>query len=466
MKSTVEQLSPTRVRINVEVPFAELEPDFQRAYKELAKQVRLPGFRPGKAPAKLLEARIGREAMLDQIVNDALPSRYGQAVAESDVQPLGRPNIEVTKKEYGQDLQFTAEVDIRPKISPPDLSALTVSVDPIEIGEDDVDAELQSLRTRFGTLTAVDRPVAVGDVVSIDLSATVDGEDIPNAAAEGLSHEVGSGRLIAGLDDAVVGLSADESRVFTAKLAAGEHAGQEAQVTVTVRSVKERALPEPDDEFAQLASEFDSIDELRASLSDQVRQAKRAQQAEQIRNATIDALLEQVDVPLPESYVQAQFDSVLHSALSGLNHDEARFNELLVEQGSSRAAFDAEARTASEKDVKRQLLLDALADELQVQVGQDDLTERLVTTSRQYGIEPQQLFGYLQERNQLPTMFADVRRELAIRAAVEAATVTDSDGNTIDTSEFFGKRVSAGEAEEAEPADEGAARAASDEATT
>lgn len=466
MKSTVEQLSPTRVRINVEVPFAELEPDFQRAYKELAKQVRLPGFRPGKAPAKLLEARIGREAMLDQIVNDALPSRYGQAVAESDVQPLGRPNIEVTKKEYGQDLQFTAEVDIRPKISPPDLSALTVSVDPIEIGEDDVDAELQSLRTRFGTLTAVDRPVAVGDVVSIDLSATVDGEDIPNAAAEGLSHEVGSGRLIAGLDDAVVGLSADESRVFTAKLAAGEHAGQEAQVTVTVRSVKERELPEPDDEFAQLASEFDSIDELRASLSDQVRQAKRAQQAEQIRNATIDALLEQVDVPLPESYVQAQFDSVLHSALSGLNHDEARFNELLVEQGSSRPAFDAEARTASEKDVKRQLLLDALADELQVQVGQDDLTERLVTTSRQYGIEPQQLFGYLQERNQLPTMFADVRRELAIRAAVEAATVTDSDGNTIDTSEFFGKRVSAGEAEEAEPADEGAARAASDEATT
>lgn len=466
MKSTVEQLSPTRVRINVEVPFAELEPDFQRAYKELAKQVRLPGFRPGKAPAKLLEARIGREAMLDQIVNDALPSRYGQAVAESDVQPLGRPNIEVTKKEYGQDLQFTAEVDIRPKISPPDLSALTVSVDPIEIGEDDVDAELQSLRTRFGTLTAVDRPVAVGDVVSIDLSATVDGEDIPNAAAEGLSHEVGSGRLIAGLDDAVVGLSVDESRVFTAKLAAGEHAGQEAQVTVTVRSVKERELPEPDDEFAQLASEFDSIDELRASLSDQVRQAKRAQQAEQIRNATIDALLEQVDVPLPESYVQAQFDSVLHSALSGLNHDEARFNELLVEQGSSRAAFDAEARTASEKDVKRQLLLDALADELQVQVGQDDLTERLVTTSRQYGIEPQQLFGYLQERNQLPTMFADVRRELAIRAAVEAATVTDSDGNTIDTSEFFGKRVSAGEAEEAEPADEGAARAASDEATT
>ncbi|BBX97249.1 trigger factor [Mycobacterium lacus] len=446
MKSTVEQLSPTRVRINVEVPFAELEPDFQRAYKELAKQVRLPGFRPGKAPVRLLEARFGREQMLDQIVNDALPSRYGQALAESEIQPLGRPNIEVTKKVYGQDLAFTAEVDVRPKITLPDLSALTVSVDPIEVSDDDVDAELQSLRARFGTLTGVDRPVAVGDFVSIDLSATVDGEDVPGAAAEGLTHEVGSGRLIAGLDDALVGLSADESRVFTAKLATGEHAGDDAQVTVTVRSIKERELPEPDDEFAQLASEFDTIDELRANLRDQVRQVKRAAQAEQIRNATIDALLEQVDVPLPESYVQAQYDSVIHSALSGLNHDEARFNELLVEQGSSREAFDAEARSASEKDVKRQLLLDALADDLKVQVGQDDLTERLLTTSRQYGIEPQQLFGYLQENNQLPSMFADVRRELAIRAVAQAATVTDTDGNAIDTSEIFGKRAQADEA--------------------
>ncbi|OOK79938.1 trigger factor [Mycobacterium kansasii] len=438
MKSSVEHLSPTRVRINVEVPFEELEPDFQRAYKELAKQVRLPGFRPGKAPIRLLEARFGREAMLDQIVNDALPSRYGQALAESEIQPLGRPDIEVTRKEYGQDLAFTAEVDVRPQITLPDLGQLTVSVESIEVSDDDVETELQSLRVRFGTLNPVERPVAVGDFVTIDLTATVDGEEVPNAAAEGLSHEVGSGRLIAGLDDAIVGLSVDESRVFTAKLAAGEHAGRDAEVTVTVKSVKERELPDPDDEFAQLASEFDTIEELRENLREQVLQAKRAQQAEQIRNATIDTLLEQVDVPVPESYVQAQYDSVIHSALSGINHDEARFNELLAEQGSSREAFDAEARSASEKDVKRQLLLDALADELKVQVGQEDLTERLLTTSRQYGVEPQQLFAYLQENNQLPSMFADVRRELAVRAVARAATVTDSDGNTIDTGELFG----------------------------
>ncbi len=458
MKSSVEQLSPTRVRINVQVPFTELEPDFQRAYKELAKQIRLPGFRPGKAPAKLLEARFGREAMLDQVVNEALPARYGQAVMDSEVQPLGQPEIEVTKKEYGEELAFTAEVDVRPKIDLPDLSALRVSVDPIEVSDEDVDAELESLRARFGTLTGVERPVATGDFVSIDLSATVDGEEVPNAAAEGLSHEVGSGRLIAGLDDALVGLSVDESREFTAKLAAGEHAGQDAQVTVTVRSVKERQLPEPDDEFAQLASEFDTIEELRANLRDQVRQTKRAQQAEKIRDAAMEALLGQVDVPLPEAVVQSQYDSAVHNALSSLDHDEAKLAETLAEQGRTREEFDAEARAAAEDDVKRQLVLDALADDLEIQVGQDDLTERLVATSRQYGIEPQQLLAYLQENNQLPAMFADVRRGLTMAAVVEAATVTDSDGNTIDTSDFFGKRAEA-EAEADEAVDAGEAEA-------
>lgn len=452
MKSTVEQLSPTRVRINVEVPFTELQPDFDRAYKELAKQVRLPGFRPGKAPAKLLEARIGREAMLDQVVNDALPSRYGQAVTESDVRPLGQPDIEVTKKEYGEELVFTAEVDVRPEITLPDLSALKITVDPIEVSDDDVEAELQSLRARFGTLTGVDRPAANGDFVSIDLSATVDGQEVPEAATKGLSHEVGSGQLIDGLDEAIVGLSAGESRVFTTKLAAGPHAGEDAEVTVTVGSVKERELPEPDDEFAQLASEFDTIDELRANLADQVRRVKRVQQAEAIQAATLDALLEQVDMPLPEAVVQAQVDNTVHNAIHGLDHDEAKFAEALAERGSSREEFDADTRSAAEKSVKTQLLIDALADDLDIQVSQEDLSERLVMTSQQYGIEPQQLLSYLQQNNQLPAMFADVRRGLTIAAVVEAATVADTDGNVIDTSEFFGRRTG----EETDEADEAA----------
>ncbi|BBY62016.1 trigger factor [Mycolicibacterium helvum] len=461
MKSTVEKLSPTRVRINVEVPFTELQPDFDRAYKELAKQVRLPGFRPGKAPAKLLEARVGRGAVLQQVVNDALPSRYSEAVTATEVTPLGQPDIEVTKIEDGEELVFTAEVDVRPEIELPDLSTLKISVEPIEITDDEVAAELESLRARFGTLKGVERPAQEGDFVSIDLSATVDGEDLPDAATEGLSHEVGSGQLIEGLDDAIVGLAEGESKVFTTKLAAGEHAGEDAEVTVTVKSIKERELPEADDEFAQLASEFDTIEELRENLVDQVKRVKRIHQAEKIRDNALELLLETTEVPLPEAIVQAQVDQTVHNAIHGLDHDEDKFAEALEAEGSSREKFDTETREAAEKAVKTQLLMDAIADDLDIQVGQNDLTERLVLMSRQYGIEPAQLLQILQQNNQLPAMFADVRRGLTVAAVVEAATVTDTDGNVVDTAEFFGPPA---EAEGAEIA-EGDTADASDEAS-
>ena len=445
MKSTVEKLSPTRVRINVEVPFTELQPDFDLAFKEMAKQIRLPGFRPGKVPVKLLKARMDKQAMLDQVVGDAVPARYSEAVASSEVQPIGQPEIEVTNKEYGQDLTFTAEVDVRPEITLPELSALKITVDAIEVSDDEVDAELQNLRARFGTLTGVERAAQDGDFVSIDLSATVDGEDVPEAKTEGLSHEIGSGQLIEGLDEAIKGLKVDETKVFTTTLVAGDHAGDEAEVTVAVKSVKERELPEPDDEFAQLASEFDTIDELKESLVEQVQRVKRVGQAEQIRDKALEVLLEQVEVPIPENIVQAQVDDTLHNAIHGLEHDEAKFEETLKEQGSSREEFDADNRTNAERAVKTQLLMDKIADDLDIQVGQSDLTERLVLMSRQYGLEPQQLLQVLQQNNQLPAMFADVRRGLTIAAVVHGATVTDTDGNDIDTTEFFGPSAPQGE---------------------
>ncbi|OBF30818.1 trigger factor [Mycobacterium sp. ACS1612] len=438
MKSTVEKLSPTRVRINVEVPFTELQPDIDTAFQQMAKQVRMPGFRPGKVPVKLLEARVDKQAMFDQVIGDAVPARYTEAVTTSEVQPLGQPEIDITNKEYGQDLTFTAEVDIRPEIELPDLEGLKITVDPIEVTDEEVDAELQNLRARFGTLKGVERAAENGDFVSIDLSATVDGEDVPEAKTEGLSHEVGSGQLIEGLDDAIIGLKDGETRVFTTTLAAGEHAGKEAQVTVTVKSVKERELPEPDDEFAQLASEFDTIEELKASLVEQVQRVKRVQQAEQIRDKAIEVLLEQTEIPLPEEIVQAQIDDTLHNAIHGLDHDEKKFEEALEAQGSSREEFDNDNRTNAEKAVKTQLLMDAIADKLDIQVGQNDLTERLVLMSRQYGLEPQQLLQYLQQNNQLPAMFADVRRGLTVAAVVHGGSVTDTDGNVIDTTEFFG----------------------------
>jgi trigger factor len=438
VKSTVEKLSPTRVRINVEVPFTELEPDIDKAFKQLATQIRLPGFRPGKAPRKLLEARVGRGAVLEQVVNDALPGRYSEAVTSSSLQPIGQPEIEITKLEDNEELVFTAEVDVRPEIDIPDLSALKITVDPIVVEDTDVDAELESLQKRFGTLTGVDRAAEDGDFVSIDLSATIDGEDVPEAQTEGLSHELGSGQLIEGLDEAIIGLKEGESKTFTTTLVAGDHAGQEAEVTVTLKSVKTRELPELDDEFAQLASEYDTIDELKASLREQVERVKRVAQAEQIRDKAIEALLEQVDVPLPEAVVQAQVDDTLHNAIHGLDHDEDKFAESLAEQGSSREEFDADNRSNAEKAIKTQLLMDAIADKLDVQVGQNDITERLVLMSRQYGIEPQQLIQMLQQNNQLPAMFADVRRGLTVAAVVHGATVTDSDGTEIDTAEFFG----------------------------
>ncbi|MGU3436042.1 trigger factor [Actinomycetes bacterium M1A6_2h] len=438
MKSTVEQLSPTRVRINVEVPFEELKPDFDAAYKTLAQQIRLPGFRPGKAPAKLLEARVGRVNVLNQVVNDALPAKYNDALNSTELKPLGQPDIEITKIEDGEEITFTAEVDVRPEIALPDYSTLSVTVDPVEITDEAVDEQLLSLRQRFGTLTGVDRAAQDGDFVSIDLSATVDGEDVPEASTEGLSHEVGSGQLIDGLDEAIVGLNVDESKEFPTTLLAGEHAGQEAVVVVTVKSIKERELPEADDDFAQLASEFDTIDELVGDLRERVARVKKVEQAGQIRDKVLEALLETVDIAVPEAFVQAEVDSTLHDAIHGLDHDEEALNKQLEADGSSREKFDADSRESAEKSVKTQLLLDSIADAESTQVGQDELTQNIIFQAQRYGIPPEQFIQQVQQANQLPALFADIRRSKALAAIVDQVTVTDSAGAAVDTKELFG----------------------------
>ncbi|WP_067836633.1 trigger factor [Nocardia lijiangensis] len=438
MKSTVEQLSPTRVRINVEVPFEELKPDFDRAYKALAKQVRIPGFRPGKAPAKLLEARLGRGAVLEQVVNDVLPSRYSEAVTTSEVKVIGQPDIEITKIEDGQELAFTAEVDVRPEIDLPSYEDIEVTVDAFSIGDEDIEEQLTSLRQRFGTLTGVERAVENGDFVSIDLAAAVDGEEVADAATSGLSHEVGSGQLIEGLDEAIIGLSAGESTDFTSTLVAGEHAGKEAVITVTVQSVKQRELPEADDEFAQLASEFDTLDELKEDLKGRVERVKKVQQAGEIRDKVLETLLEKTEVPLPEKVVQAEIDAVVHDAVHGFDHDEDKLAEALEAQGSSREEFDKDTKEAAEKSVKTQLLLDAIAEAENTQVGQEELTERILFQAQRYGLSPEQFIQQVQQAGQLGAVFADVRRGKALAGVVGKVKVTDSAGNAVDTAEMFG----------------------------
>lgn len=438
MKSTVEHLSPTRVRLAVEVPFDELKPTFDQAYKKIAQQVRVPGFRPGKAPARILEQRLGRGVVLEEVVNAAVPEKYGEAVTEAEVTPLGQPEIEVTAIDDGDKLAFTAEVDVRPEITLPDYTGISVSVDSAEVTDEDVADQLTGLQARFGTLTGVKRPAQNGDFVVIDLSATVDGEPVEEAQTSGMSHEVGSGQLITGLDEALEGMSEGETKQFTTTLVAGEHAGRESEVTVTVQSVKERQLPEADDEFAQLASEFDTLDELKADLRERHARVKKMEQAGQARDKVLEALLEAAEVPLPESVVTAEVESRAHEAVHEFDHDEDRLTTYVQSQGQTREEFDAELRTGAEQAVKTQLLLDEVAEKAEVQVEQQELMERLFMQAQRFGISPEEYIQQAQQANQLGAIFADVRRGKALATVVQSATVLGPDGEELDLSELFG----------------------------
>jgi trigger factor len=458
VKSTVEHLSPTRVRINVEVPFDELKPNFDRAYKALAQQVRIPGFRPGKAPARVLESRIGRGPVLDEVVNEAVPEKYLEAVNSSEVRTLGRPDIEVTKLEDGEQLAFKAEVDVRPEITVPAFGELTVSVDDVEVTEEEVTEQLDALRARFGTLTGVDRPAQQGDFVSIDLSATVDGQEVEDAKTSGLSYEIGSGQLVEGIDDALIGASAGETKTFTTKLVAGEHAGRDAEVTVKLNSVKERQLPEADDEFAQMASEFDTIDELVNDLRERLSRVKKMQQGVQARDKVLDALLESTEIPVPEKVLESEIEVRVHDAIHPFDHDEKRFEEWLEQQGKTREEFDNETREEAEKAVRSQLLLDTIADAEGITVSDNELTERIIYQAQRFGMSPDQFVQQAQQAGQLGAIFAEVRRGKALFSVVRQATVTDASGNTLDMDELFGTQQedssegeqSSGEAESSE----------------
>ncbi len=432
MKSTVEQLSPTRDKINVEVPFDELKPDFDRAYKKIAQQVRIPGFRPGKAPARILEQRLGRGAVLDEVVSEAVPAKYVELVTSGKVHPLGRPELEVTRIEDGDHLVFTAEVDVRPEIEMPAFGELAVSVDDVEVTDAEIGEQLDGLRSRFGTLTGVERPAQQDDFVAIDLTATIDGEEVEELATTGLSYQIGSSQLIDGIDDALIGASSGEDRVFTTTLVAGPHIGQQAEVTATVQAVKERELPAADDEFAQLASEFDTIDELRADLRERLSRVKAMQQGAQARDNVLKALLDITEVPLPDSIVDAEFQARKHDALHAFDHDEQRLSQWLEREGHTAEEFENDLRTAAQQAVKARLLLDAIADAEELSVTDDELSERIIYQAQRHGVSPNEYVKQIQEAGELGGMYADVRRGKALATVVRQATVTDATGNAVD----------------------------------
>ena len=434
MKSTVETLSPTRVRLAVEVPFEELKPSLDAAYKKIGAQVKVPGFRPGKVPARVIDQRVGRAAVLEEAINDALPRVYSPAARDAAIRPLGQPEIDVTNLDDGQSLSFTAEVDVRPEIDLPDLDGLEVTVADVAVSDDEVDEQLSGLRDRFGTLKGVERPVQTGDYVSLDLLAMADGVEVEGGSAKGLSYEVGTGDLIDGLDDALVGKSVGESATFTSTLQQGDKAGSEAEITATVISVKEKELPAIDDDFAQLASEFDTVDELKDDLRTRLSRVKAFEQGSQARENVLDKLMEAIDFPLPESAVKAEVDFREHEIVHSLGHDDAMLDRYLATQGKTRDEFNAEMREGAEKSVRGQLLLDAIADKNEVQIADAELTEYLVREAARYEMPPQEFANQIVQAGNLPDLIAGVRRSKALAAVLESAVITDESGNTVDLS--------------------------------
>lgn len=452
MKSAVENLTATRVKLNVEVPFEELKPSIDAAYKTVASQIQVPGFRKGKVPSKLVDQRVGRGYVLETAINDGLNGWYQAAVQEAGLRPLSRPEVEITEvpdpSSTDGELKFQVEIDVRPEVELPDYAGIKVEVAAADSSDADVDKALDELRGRFGTLKSVDRPAADGDFLTIDITATIDGAEIDSAT--GLSYQVGAGTMLEGLDEAVTGLSAEEEAIFDTTLVGGEHAGEAAQVKVAVKTVKERELPEANDDFAQLASEFDTLAELREDLAKQAAESKVVGQGVEARDKVLDKLVELIEVPVPDSVVEEQL--------------EAHFNP---ENAHGEGEHDteehrAEVKANTARAFQNEIILDAIADKEEVSVSQNELIDYIVSTASQYGMDPNQFAQIIDQSGQVPMMVSEVRRRKALAVVLGQAEVVDSEGNKVDLSDFVrpaGEEASVEETEEAAvvPSDDPAA---------
>ncbi|MER7546538.1 trigger factor [Spirillospora sp. NPDC127506] len=470
MKTDVEELTPTRVKLTVEVPFDELKPNLDKAYKEISQQVRIKGFRPGKVPAPLIDKYVGRGAVLQEAVNDALPELYGRAVEESEIFVLGQPDVEVTELEDGTQFAFTAEVDIRPKFEVPDYDGLEVVVEDAEVTDEQVEETIGNLRERFASLTNAERAAEEGDFATIDLVARIDGEEVEDASATGYSYEVGSNSSVEGLDEAIIGLSAGEEKTFTGTLTGGEHAGEEAEITVTVQSVKVKNLPDLDDEFAQLASEFDTMEELREDVRARLGRQVKLQQLSEARDKALEALLEKVDIPLPEKVVEEEIGRRNQQLEQQLQMAGMSKEDYLKEEEKTAEEFDTEVADAARLAVKGGFVLDQLAVQEELGVENEELSEYVVSQAMQMGVQPQQLAEYLTQNNQLPAIVSEVLRSKALNLVVEHVAVKDESGNEIDVEAVrrelngeTGETVQAEEAAEGEEAPAEAAEAAAEE---
>lgn len=420
-KTKAEKLTPTRAKLTVTVTQDELAPYLKDAYKSIAENVSVPGFRKGKVPAQIIDQRFGRDAVISEAVNHSLDDFYQAAVAEAEIRPMGRPSADIETmpeaKDEKSELVLLFEVEVRPDFTLPKYDGMKITVDNAEIDEAAVEAELTSLRERFGTLITVDRPAKKGDFVELDLIAKVGDAEVDQAS--GVSYEIGAGNLLEGTDEAIETLTAGETTTFTSQLLGGEYEGQDAEVEVTLTAVKERELPEADDEFAQLASEFDTIAELRTSLEEQVSQASVFAQGRQARDIFTETLLEKAEIPISEELVEEE----VHRHLEG----EGRLED---------DAHRAEVREASEKQIQMELLLDAVAEAEKVTPTQSELSDYIYQSAQQYGMEPSQFLQAISQGNQLQVILGEVTRNKALAVALGKANVVDKDGKVVDLGAF------------------------------
>ena len=438
MKSTVETLSPTRVRFEIEVPFGELEPAVKRAYRMIGAQVTVPGFRKGKVPPPVIDQRIGRNTVLTEAVQEAIPEQLIAAVRQHELRTIGRPTVEITEYGDGKPLRFTAEVDVRPEISLPELSGIEVTVDAVRVADSEVDEQLEALRMRFATLKTVERPAQVGDFVLIDLAATVNGKEVPGGSASNLSYEVGTNQLLPGLDETVMGMSAGESATFVTKLVGGEYAGQDADVEVKVRTVRERELPALDDEFAQLASEFDTLEQLRSDLRERLTRVKRIEQLYQARDRALDAVIAATDVPTPQSVVEDEVEARKRAMTEQLERMGSSLEAYLASENKTEEDLTKELTAAAERAVRIQLLLDAFADADDVKVSDEEFGHEVVHRANRAGVSPQQYYDQLARSGAAAAVYGDVRRGKALQAMLERMSIKDSDGAPVSLDELRG----------------------------
>ena len=415
MKSDVETLSPTRVKLTVEVPFDELKPSLDAAYSRIAKQVNVPGFRKGKVPARVIEQRFGRGAVLEEAVNDAVPKAYDEALRANNVIPVGRPEVDVTELKDGESLTFTAEVDVRPEFDVPEFSSLEVEVASATPTDEDIDTQIDALRTRFATLVEVDRAAADGDLLLVDIAgATPEGDEVDDLSGSALSYELGTDGMLPGFDDAVRGAAKDDERTFEFVPSNGDWTGIPLTVTVTVKAVRERDLPALDDDFAQLASEFDTVAELRDDVASRLVRVKRLEQGAEARRNVLQALLDAVDIPLPEAVIAAEV--------------EAHFEDWHEGSDEHRADVEQQAR----ESLKSQFILDKIAEAEEVSVGETELSAWLIQQAPRYGMSPDAFAKALVEAGQVPMAIQDIRRGKALALVMESASVVDADGNVVD----------------------------------